>query len=69
MNSQRDDLARILEGRPAVAHELGCAMARRQAAGRSTTGNAELDHSTPSHRLTSWFTARIQRLYEIDSAA
>ena len=65
----KDDLARILEGRPEVAHELGCAMARRQAAGRSTADNAGRDHSVPSHRLTSWFTARIQRLYDIDSAA
>jgi CRP-like cAMP-binding protein len=64
-----DDLARILEGRAEVAHELGSEMARRQAAGRSTADNAGRDHSVPSHRLASWFTARIQRLYDIDSAA
>jgi hypothetical protein len=39
------------------------------AAGRSTADNAGRDHSVPSHCLTSWFTAWIQRLYDIDSAA
>jgi small-conductance mechanosensitive channel len=65
----KDGLARVLETRPEVAHELGCAMARRQAAGLTTADNAELEHNVPAHRLTSWFTARIQRLYDVDSAA
>jgi small-conductance mechanosensitive channel len=62
------DLGRIVEARPEVAHELAGAMARRQAAGL-TVGPAELDDGVPPHRLTSWFTTRLQRLYDISNAA
>ena len=62
------DLGRIVEARPEVAHELAGAIARRQAAGL-TVGPAEVDDGVPPHRLTSWFTTRLHRLYEISSAA
>jgi CRP-like cAMP-binding protein len=62
------DLGRIVEARPQVAHELAAAIARRQAAGL-TVGPAEVDHGGPSHSLTSWFTTRLQRLYDIGNAA
>jgi CRP-like cAMP-binding protein len=61
------DLGRIVEARPEVAHELAGAMARRQAAGL-TVGPAEVDDGVPPHRLTSWFTTRLQRLYDISNA-
>jgi small-conductance mechanosensitive channel/CRP-like cAMP-binding protein len=60
------DLAPILEARPEVAQELGRALARRQAAGRSTAGT-ELDH-LPTSGLTNWFSDRIHRLYRIANA-
>jgi hypothetical protein len=62
------DLGRIVEAHPEVAHELAGAIARRQAAGL-TVGPAEVDDGVPPHRLTSWFTTRLHRLYEISSAA
>jgi hypothetical protein len=62
------DLGRIIEARPEVAHELAGAIARRQAAGL-TVGMAEVDDGAPPHRLTNWFTTRLQRLYNISNAA
>jgi signal-transduction protein with cAMP-binding, CBS, and nucleotidyltransferase domain len=62
------ELGRIVEARPEVAHELAGAIARRQAAGL-TVGPAEVDDGVPPHRLTSWFTTRLQRLYDISNAA
>jgi CRP-like cAMP-binding protein len=62
------ELARIVETRPEVAHELAGAMARRQAAGL-TVGPAEVDDDVPLHRLTNWFTARLQRLHDVSNAA
>ncbi len=62
------DLGRIVEARPEVAHELAGAIARRQAAGL-TVGPAEVDDGVPPHRLTNWFTTRLQRLYDISKAA
>ena len=62
------DLGRIVEARPEVAHELAGAIARRQAAGL-TVGPAEVDDGVPPHRLTTWFTTRLQRLYDISKAA
>jgi CRP-like cAMP-binding protein len=56
------DLAPILEARPEVSQELSRALARRQAAGRSTA-IAETDETVPTHRLTTWFSDRIHRLY------
>jgi len=62
------ELGRIVEARPEVAHELAGAIARRQAAGL-TVGPAEVDDGVPPHRLTNWFTTRLQRLYDISNAA
>jgi small-conductance mechanosensitive channel/CRP-like cAMP-binding protein len=56
------DLAPILADRPEVSQELCRALAQRQAAGRSTEA-AELDHTVPTSRLTSWFSDRFHRLY------
>jgi small-conductance mechanosensitive channel len=64
----RVDLGRVVEARPEVAHELARAMARRQAAGL-TVGPAEVDDDVPPHRVSSWFTARLQRLYDVSNAA
>jgi hypothetical protein len=51
-----------------VAHELAGAIARRLAAGLAV-GPAEVDDGVPPHRLTNWFTTRLQRLYNIGNAA
>jgi|HubBroStandDraft_6_1064221.scaffolds.fasta_scaffold07665_6 hypothetical protein len=61
------DLTPILEARPQVAQELCRALARRQAAGR-LSASPELDESVPKHRLTSWFSDRIHRLYDLANA-
>ena len=58
----KTDLAPILEARPEVSQELCRALARRQATGRSTAA-AEMDRAVPMHRLTSWFSERVRRLY------
>jgi CRP-like cAMP-binding protein len=62
----RTDLAPILEARPEVSQELCRALARRQATGRSTAA-AEMDHTVPTHRLTSWFSDRLHRLYNANA--
>ena len=62
----KTDLAPILEARPEVSQELCRALARRHATGRSTA--AEMDHTVPTNRLTSWFSDRIHRLYKIANA-
>jgi small-conductance mechanosensitive channel len=61
------DLTPILEARPQVAQELCRALARRQAAGQ-LSASPELDESVPKHRLTSWFSDRIHRLYDLANA-
>lgn len=58
------DLTPILEAQPQVAQELCRALARRQAAGR-LSASPELDETIPKHRLTSWFTERLHRLYDV----
>jgi CRP-like cAMP-binding protein len=58
------DLTPILEAQPEVVQELGRALAQRQAAGRSADVTA-LDHTVPTSGLTSWFSERIHRLYNI----
>ena len=58
------DLTPILEAQPQVAQELCRALARRQAAGR-LNASEELDETIPKHRLTSWFTERLHRLYDV----
>jgi small-conductance mechanosensitive channel len=61
------DLTPILKARPQVAQELCRALARLQAAGQSSA-SPELDESVPKHRLTSWFSDRIHRLYDLANA-
>src|SRR5262249_26833823 len=63
----KDDLAPILEARPAVAHELCQALARRQRAGQLVAAT-ELAETVPAHRLTLWFAERLHRLYDLASA-
>ena len=63
----KDDLAPILEARPAVAHELCQALARRQRAGQ-LVATTELAESVPAHRLTLWFSERLHRLFDLASA-
>jgi small-conductance mechanosensitive channel len=58
------DLTPFLESRPQVAQELCRTLARLQAAGRLVASH-ELDESVPRHRLTSWFSERIHRLYDV----
>jgi len=41
-------------------------LARRQAMGRIAAAN-ELDDMVPAHRLTSWFSDRLHRLYDTAS--
>ncbi len=61
------DLTPILEARPPVAQELCRALARRQAAGQSST-SPELGDSVPKHRLTDWFSDRMHKLYDVVNA-
>ena len=62
-----EDLSPILEARPEVGQELCRALARRQAAGQlDCLGRAR--ERVPAHRLTSWFSERIHRLYDIANA-
>jgi CRP-like cAMP-binding protein len=63
----KDDLSPILEARPAVAHELCQALARRQRAGQ-LVASTELVETVPAHRLTTWFSERLHRLYDAASA-
>ncbi len=62
----KSDLAPILQARPEVSQELCRALARRQAMGRIAAAN-ELDDMVPAHRLTSWFSDRLHRLYDTAS--
>src|SRR5215831_14810217 len=62
----KGDLAPILEARPQVSQDLCRALARRQAAGRSDATD-EVAKTIPVHRLTSWFSDRVHRLYDIAS--
>jgi small-conductance mechanosensitive channel/CRP-like cAMP-binding protein len=63
----KGDLAPILEARPQVSQDLCRALARRQAAGRSDATD-EVAKTVPVHRLTSWFSDRVHRLYDIAGA-
>jgi small-conductance mechanosensitive channel/CRP-like cAMP-binding protein len=63
---KKDDLSPILEARPEVSQGLCRALARRQAAGQLASG--ELTEAVPVNRLTTWFSERLHRLYDIASA-
>jgi len=59
----KDNLSPILEERPEVGHSLCRALAQRQAAGQlAAAGIAE---GVPANRLTSWFSDRLHRLYDL----
>src|SRR5215469_5635563 len=57
------DLTPILEARPQIAQELCRALAQRQAVAR-LDASPEIDEILPKHRLTSWFSERLHRLYD-----
>ena len=61
------DLAPMLEARPQIAQELSGALAQQQAAGRALT-TAELDKTEGTRRLSTWFSERIHKLFELSSA-
>ena len=63
----KDDLSPILEARPEVSQGLCRALAQRQAAGQ-LTASTELAEEVPANRLTTWFSERLHRLYDIASA-
>jgi CRP-like cAMP-binding protein len=63
----KEDLAPILEARPAVAHELSQALAQRQRAGH-LADSTELAETMPAHRLSRWFSERLHRLYDLANA-
>jgi CRP-like cAMP-binding protein len=61
----KTDLAPILEARPQIAHELSRALAQQQVAGRAFV-TAELDKSEMKGRLSTWFSERIHKLFELE---
>jgi CRP-like cAMP-binding protein len=61
------DLTPMLEARPQVAQELCRALARRQAAGRLTASD-DLDKTVPRLHLTSWFSERLHKLFDLANA-
>jgi small-conductance mechanosensitive channel len=61
-----DDLSPILQARPEVAQGLCRALAQRQAAGQ-LVASAGLAEGVPANRLTTWFSDRLHRLYNIAS--
>jgi small-conductance mechanosensitive channel/CRP-like cAMP-binding protein len=63
----KDDLSPILEARPEVAHALCQALARRQRLGQ-LVASTELAETVPANRLTTWFSERLHRLYDLASA-
>ncbi len=63
----KDDLAPILEARPAVAQELCRALARRQVLGQ-LTASPEIDKTVPANRVAGWFSDRLHRLFDLTAA-
>lgn len=63
----KTDLAPTLEARPQIAQELSRALAQLQAAGRVLT-TAELDKTEAKKRLSTWFSERIHKLFELTSS-
>ena len=62
------DLAPILEARPEIAHELSRALAQQQAAG-PVLDTAELDKTEARGRLSTWFSERIHKLFELNKVS
>ena len=63
----KDDLSPTLQARPEVSHGLCRVLAERQAAGQLVT-SGELTEMVPASRLTTWFSERLHRLYDIANA-
>jgi len=63
----KDDLSPVLQARPVVGQGLCRALAERQAAGQ-LDASSELAEAVPANRLTTWFSERLHRLYDIASA-
>jgi len=63
----KDDLSPTLQARPGVSHGLCRLLAERQAAGQLVP-SGELTEAVPANRLTTWFSERLHRLYDIASA-
>jgi len=62
----KDDLSPIVEAQPEVSQGLCRALAQRQAAGQ-LVASSELAEDVPANRLTTWFSERLHRLYDIAS--
>jgi len=62
----KDDLSPTLQARPDVSHGLCRLLAERQAAGQLVS-SGELTEAVPASRLTTWFSERLHRLYDIAS--
>lgn len=63
----KDDLSPALPARPEVGQELSHALAECQAAGQ-LVASGELTEAVLASRLTTWFSERLHRLYDIASA-
>jgi small-conductance mechanosensitive channel/CRP-like cAMP-binding protein len=63
---EKDDLSPILEARSEVSQGLCRALAQRQAAGQLVASD-EFAEAVPANRLTTWFSERLHRLYDIAS--
>ena len=62
----KDDLSPTLQARPEISHGLCRLLAERQAAGQLVS-SGELTEAVPANRLTSWFSERLHRLYDVAS--
>src|SRR6516162_7792476 len=62
----KDDLSPTLQARPEISHGLCRLLAERQAAGQLVS-SGELTEAVPASRLTTWFSERLHRLYDIAS--
>jgi small-conductance mechanosensitive channel len=63
----KDDLSPILQARPEVGQGLCRVLAQRQAAGQ-LGASTELTEGVPANRLTTWFSERLHRLYDLAGA-
>jgi CRP-like cAMP-binding protein len=62
----KDDLTPTLQARPEVSHGLCRVLAERQVAGQLVP-SGELTETVPASGLTTWFSERLHRLYNIAS--
>ena len=59
-----ENLSPILQARPEVSQGLCRALAQRQSTGQ-LVASAELAEAVPANRLTTWFSERLHRLYDL----